>query len=238
MNITDLCKFDKRDNYGSLDIDAIAAIKIAYPKLNIETHSPGVHAGGRDAEIWTQIRNDWTLCIPSGKYESSRYYNSAYTNILAVESGRNKLNLPSCPLFLLRGRAFNSKYHSLSQSFYLFGRNEDGSYFAHKIRPKAGENMSLDEARAWVWNLKGDEKVSARQGDLALIPKKRASGHKEGYLEVELGNHHINADCVWRTKHRVFVMNPSLSHKEHHPVSLSGLYEARLGRAWGNSKAD
>jgi hypothetical protein len=133
---------------------------------------------------------------------------------------------------------YNGDFRSLQQTYFLCGKNEDGSFFLHKVRPCIGQTADMDQVRAWIWALKSGETVAARQGDLGFIPKNRAVGKISNSIEVALGNHVVRGDKVWQTRHKTFVLNPLANHGEHHVVQIQGLYELRLGRAWGASSAD
>jgi hypothetical protein len=235
MNVTQLLSTG-RDTFGSLKVDFETAINAMYPKISIEIHEPGCHGG--DPDLWLIQRGDrWHLSVPGGEYKSERHYHNGGCSILAVESARQKLNLPGCPLFLLQGRIFNGDYGTVRRTFYLFGQNEDQSYFLHKIRPCIGQTADMNRVRSWIWNLKPGEKIAARQGDLAMISKSPA-GKLSNSIEIHLGNHVVRAEKIWRTTHKTYVQNPIASHGGHNTVQLHGIYELRLGRAWKASSAD
>jgi hypothetical protein len=236
MNVTQLTKIESRNAYGDLALALETAMSV-FPELAIEVHQPSAWGGNPD--LWLRKQeSQWILSVPGGEYKSGRHYHNGGTTILAVESSRKKLNLAGCPLFLLKGRMYNGDYKSLSATYFLFGKNEDGSFFLHKVRPCVGAMADLDQVRAWIWNLKKGETVAARQGDLAFIPKQKSSGKASDSIEVRLGNHVVRGEKVWRTVHKAFVLNPIANHGEHHTVQLQGLHELRLGRAWGASSAD
>jgi hypothetical protein len=220
-----------RDRYGDLEVDFEEAVKTAYPELEIEVHSPGFHGG--TADMW--FEPGMKLSVPGGEYKNTRHFHTGASSVLAIESTRKRLNLPKCPLFLLKGRMYNGDYKSLAASYYLFGKNEDSSFFLHKVRPCVGQTADLDQVRAWIWNLKSDEKVTARQGDLAFIAKSKKAGTRLDGIEIALGNHVVRADAIWQTTNKVFAINPIANHGEHHTVQLEGLFELRLGRAWRSS---
>lgn len=229
-------KQSEQNQYGDLNVSVEQALKTAYPKLKIKTHSPSPHGG--DPDLWIQADGE-TLDIPSGEYKSRKHYHSSHCAVLAIEDARqNRLNLAKRPLFLLKGAAFNGDYRSLKLTYFLFGQNEDNSYFCHKVRPCVGETGDLSQCRAWIWNLKKDEKIEARQGDLAFIPKQKTSGKESEATSVSLGNHNILADSIKQTKHKVYALNPCAYHNEHHQVALEGWYELRLGRAWKMTSVD
>lgn len=257
-SITTLAKSNK-NQYGDLQVDFQKTIKTAYKNIEFDATTPGCHGGNPDCTV-SERNGKWVLDVPDGEYKSSKHYHSSGHSILAIETGRKKLNLAGRPLFLISGRAYNGDYHSLTKTYFLFGQNEDDSFFCHKIRANAAEDGDLDKVRAWVWALKNGETVEARQGDLAFIPKKRASGKvaetvsgfwhdatKKNEAVANLpagqkllcqGNHFVYGDEVKRTANKSYVLNPVASHGEHHAVQLEGWHEVRLGKAWGASSAD
>lgn len=227
----------KRDKYGSLKIDFEFTIKKAYPQISIEFRSPGCHSDA--AEIYFRAGKKNCISVPGGQYSSNKHWHTAGHGILAIETARNnKLNLAKRPLFLLKCYQYNGDYRSLSEGFFLFGQNEDESFFLHKIRPKAARNFNLDEVRAWIWSLKPGEKVRARQGDLAFIPKTKSFGI-EIESEISLGNHQVTGEVIRKTKNKIYVLNPKAIHYEHDGIAnLQGWYELRLAKAWQASRAD
>lgn len=156
-----------------------------------------------------------------------------FAQAIAVESSRSKHNLKGCPLYLLRGYFFNGDYGSLKQTYWIFGKNEDNSFFLHKIRPCIGETGDYDQIRRWMWQLKGQETLAARQGDLGFIPKKRAAGQIDlASHTVQIGNHTIHGEAIYRTANRTYVLNPRAEHGEHYAVQKQGIFELRLARQW------
>ena len=201
--------------------DVLAA---AFPALEVQSSAPGCWGHGGDVVVSKSV-----ISIPDGTYTSRKHFHRASSAVVGFESGRRKLNI--APLVLIETKAWNGDFGSMKTSYFLISRNEDGSHFAHKIRPNAGG--SIESARRWMWHLSEGEVVAARQGDLALIPvpKPRAS-----VSEISsVGNHFVEADEVRATKRKIYALNPSLSHEEHRPVSLEGWFELRLARAWRSS---
>jgi hypothetical protein len=204
-----------------------------YPSLKIEFSSPDIYASIMSAMCF--LRDGDTLCCPKGLYRSSKYYAQSNCHILDVEDGRQKLNLPKRPLILLQGVVYGSggNYPSrLNKTYYLFGQNENYSYFLHRVKPSIGDKSDLSLCRKWMWSLKEHEKITARQGDLAFISKTKVDGIVEVSKTVELENHIVTGDEVRKTSKRIYVLNPSASHYEHHSVICEGWHELRLARAW------
>jgi hypothetical protein len=228
MNISELTRMGERDSYGNLNVDFAEAIAVAYPEVAIKVSEPGCF--GHSGNIALQ---DKRLSVPGGKYASAKHFHTAGCGVVAVESSRKKHNLSGCPLYLLRGYAYNGDYKNLQKTYWIFGRNEDGSFFLHKIRPCVGETADLDAVRRWMWSLKGKEELAARQGDLGFIAKTRPAGQIDLVFQaVQIGNHLVFSDVVYRTKNRIYVINPRAEHGEHHIVKMQGVYELRLARQW------
>jgi hypothetical protein len=66
----------------------------------------------------------------------------------------------------IRIYAGSSDYHSSGAStYYMVGRNEAGTYFAHPVGPKC---RTVKEALTWIWQGR-EMDIIQRQGDIALI---------------------------------------------------------------------
>ena len=143
-------------------------LSAAFPALEVQSSAPGCWGHGGDVVISAS-----KITIPDGTYSSRKHYHRASSAVIGFESGRRKLNI--APVVLIETKTWNGDFGAMKTSYFLISRNEDGSHFAHKIRPSAGG--SLESARRWMWHLAEGEVVAARQGDLALIPvpKPRAS---------------------------------------------------------------
>lgn len=201
------------------------AIATAYPTVEVRESAPGCWGHSGDFHLRGE-----TLTVPSGNYSSRKHYHRASSCVMEVESARRRLNVR--PLFLLEGRAWNGDYGSMKKTYFLFGANEDGSFFLHKIRPNAG--TSLEAARRWMWALRDDEEIAQRQGDLAFVTRnRRISGTVLDMDAIVIENHTVHADTIRTTTHKVFVENPRAVHAEHGETSqLAGWFECRLARQW------
>lgn len=222
--------------YGELIVNFEEAINTAYPNVIFEYRSPSCYGGSADIVLMGN-----KLELPSGEYKSSKHYHNSGHGILEIETKRDcKLNLNKNPLFLLTGRLYNGDYRSLRKSYYLFGRNEDNSYFLHKVRPIVGETGSLEECRKWMWSIKNGEKIVARQGDLGFISRKsgKPSGTKiEGNI-LNIGNHNILCEEIRETKNKYFGFNCIAKHHEHDSVRVDGWSELRLAKVWSGVVGD
>jgi hypothetical protein len=216
-----------RNQYGDIECNFAAAIAVAYPEIEVKRSEPG--CWGHNAEIDLE---DKVLTLPSGSYSSNKHLHTAGHSLIEVEDARQcKLNLAGNPLYLISGRAYNGDYRSLKKTYFLFSRNEDGSFFCHKIRPSAAAG-GLDSVRNWVWRIEEGEKILARQGDLEFIKTAKLGGKPQSVSCVQLGNHTVRALAIQQTKYKIWALNPIASHGEHDRVQVVGWCELRLGRAW------
>ena len=236
-----------KDEYNGVK-DPAALLGLIYPRVRICHSRPGLegHSGWCDVDN-TPIKTDEgsysaTLTVPHGKRQNWRYVATAGFGVIDAETRHRRLNVS--PLILLYGYGYSKDgkygYTCVDKQFFLFGRNEDGSHFLHRIRPMAAK--SLETARRWMWALKDGEQVIARQGDVAFIRKNRLVGRDLG-ASVTLGNHKIAGDRVTRSPAgRIYVENPIAEHGEHRRVALQGVYEVRIAKAWtgatGNGRGD
>lgn len=220
-----------RNEYNQLSVDTKKALKSVYPDIEIETSEPGCfgHRG-------TITLRDNTLSLPDGQYDSAKHFHTAGNGVCDVENARGKLN--ARPLFLLMGYGYNGDYRSLTKTYYLFGANEDSSFFLHRIRPRVGELCNIPVARIWLWSLKEGEKIRARQGDLAFILIKRPSGKIEKISKHISGSHEIQATEIRETVHKTYALNPIVTHAEHGEVTLLGWHEIRIAKVWAGGNGD
>lgn len=235
-----------KDEYNSVN-NPFELLGALYPRVRICYGNPklGGHTGRcfiNNTPVKTDTGSyDATLTVPDGEAKNWRYFATAGFGIIDAETGYKKLNV--APLVLLYGYGYNKDkkygYTSVNKQFFLFGRNEDGSHFLHRVRPLAAE--SLESARRWMWSLKSGETIAARQGDVAFIKKTRLSGVDVGN-GISLGNHKIAGDRVTRSPAgRIYIENPVAEHGEHRRVALEGVYEVRIAKAWtgaGNGRGD
>jgi hypothetical protein len=234
MNITQLTQTTDRNAYGDLNISFEQSIKDVYPEVEFKYSAPS--SWGHNGTMSLESK---TLTIPSGQYKSQKHHHTAGHGIVAIEGARqNRLNLKGCPLFLLKGYGYNGDYRSLRTAYYLFGRNEDGSFFLHRVRPCVAKDGDLDKVRSWIWNLKKGETVAKRQGDVAFIAKARPAGSRINATTVRLGNHTISGTEIRQTSNKTYVLNPTAEHGEHMSVALTGWHEVRPAKAWAGGDTD
>ena len=87
--------------------------------------------------------------------------------------------------------AFKGYSSSCSEAF-LIGRNEVGSWFAHRVPTSCG---SVAGAIDWIWGGRAD-RVVRRQGDIAVIVGKGPKG-----LDKLPGGHTVDGDTITHATH-------------------------------------
>lgn len=129
------------------------------------------------------------------------------------------------------------RFPEIKKSYFLLGKNEDGTTFAHCVESrvihhaiKVGSDVVL-AVQDWMFG--GDYKRMVRQGDLALYPVSRAVGEKETRRTATLqGSHKLKASQIRKTDTGIYAKNPELTHLPGtHPfVSGEGWYRIIVGR--------
>jgi hypothetical protein len=130
------------------------------------------------------------------------------------------------------------RWTQVRKNYYLIGTNEDGSTFAHPVSANvihAAIRTGKDVVRAvqdWIFG--GDYGLLVRQGDLALIPLRRAAGERTPLRSMVLEDSHelqatairLGADGV------VYAKDPLLVHLPgtHPRVEASGWHKIVVGR--------
>lgn len=143
------------------------------------------------------------------------------------------------PLTIIQVRsASKPKSHywaRIRKSYFLCGRNEDGRPFAHCIRSGvvwAALNSGKDAcmaAQKWIFG--ADYASLLRQGDVALVPIKRArKGNKCTRLLIE--DSHLLTGQIHRVNGTIYVHNPRLRHRPgvHPEVTANGWHKVVVGR--------
>lgn len=126
-------------------------------------------------------------------------------------------------------------YPNIKKSYFLLGRNEDNTVFAHPVSANVVHSAIKnyrDVVRAcqsWIFGT--DYTKIIRQGDLALIPVRSTKGEDLERTEAILqDSHQLTAEKI--TKNGVlYAKNPKLVHlPDTHPeVSGSGWFKVVVG---------
>jgi len=134
----------------------------------------------------------------------------------------------------VRGR----RWTQVRKNYFLVGQNEDGTAFAHPVSAmcvhaaiRAGQDV-VRRVQDWIFG--GDYAQLLRQGDLALIPLRRAAGERTPLRTMVLEDSHaleaseirLGADGV------VYAQDPRLVHLPgtHPTVATTGWHKVVSGR--------
>jgi hypothetical protein len=138
----------------------------------------------------------------------------------------------------VRQAVSSRRWTQVRKNYYLIGTNEDGTTFAHPVSANvihAAIRTGKDVVRAvqdWIFG--GDYGRMLRQGDLGLIPLRRAQGECTPHRSMVLEDSHelqatairLGADGV------VYAKDPLLVHLPgtHPRVEASGWHKIVVGR--------
>ncbi len=120
-------------------------------------------------------------------------------------------------------------FGNVRKSYFLLGRNEDNTVFAHSVEAQvihraiaAGKDV-IKAVQSWIFGC--DYTKVIRQGDLALIPVKRttAPALDENHFVIE-NSHVLHADEIRRNGH-LYAKNPELLH-------VPGTHPRVMGEGW------
>lgn len=135
-------------------------------------------------------------------------------------------------------KAHKNWWPSIRKNYFLVGRNEDASTFAHSISHapifaaiRADRDVVL-AVQNWIFG--GDYANMLRHGDLALIPlKARPAGSKGQLRRVAIleESHELHATQIAMIEDRIYAKNPALHHLPgtHGDVSAKGWYRIMIG---------
>ena len=127
-------------------------------------------------------------------------------------------------------------YPSIRKNYFLLGRNEDGSVFSHSVESRtihAAINSGKEVVKAcqdWIFQV--DYRKVIRQGDIALVPVRKALGEITTEKTVILQDSHLlYADEIF-SNGTIYALNPYLVHQPHvHPdIKAQGLYKIVVGQ--------
>lgn len=134
----------------------------------------------------------------------------------------------------VRGR----RWTQVRKNYYLIGHNEDGTAFAHPVSAqcvhsaiRAGQDV-VRRVQDWIFG--ADYGQVRRQGDLALIPLRRAAGERTPLQMMVLeDSHELHATEIrFGAGGVVYAKDPTLIHLPHtHPtVGATGWHKVVSGR--------
>lgn len=107
--------------------------------------------GSTSGDYRTTIAIDY---VPPADAKSSPYFDMGNGGLGVIEVIRKRVYARSSKWF-----------PSTVSEFFLVGRNEAGTFFAHRVSSSCS---TVKEAIAWMWNGM-ESRIIARQGDVALI---------------------------------------------------------------------
>jgi len=120
----------------------------------------------------------------------------------------------------IRQTRWNKYGNSSRKSYYLIGRNEDATAFAHCVESRtihAAIADGRDVIRACQTWMFGTEYAKVlRQGDIALVPVRSPKGDKTDERAMSIGSSHGYSHLlICEEVHRngsIYVLNPTLTH--------------------------
>jgi hypothetical protein len=138
----------------------------------------------------------------------------------------------------IRQAVSGRRWNKIRKNYFLVGQNEDGTAFAHPVRAhvvhhaiRAGRDV-VKATQDWIFG--GDYAQLLRQGDIALIPLRRACGERTPLQMMVLEDSHelhaseirLGADGV------VYAKDPTLIHLPgtHPTVGAAGWHKVITGR--------
>jgi hypothetical protein len=132
-------------------------------------------------------------------------------------------------------------FPGIRKSYFLIGRNEDNSVFAHCVESRIIHNAIkkkqdvLLAVQSWIFNC--DYKKVERQGDIGFIKVKRIKGLQVDKTEIVIrASHQIESENILRDSKNFYVLNPQVTHlmNVHPALSLIGWYKVAIGQRCSN----
>jgi len=137
----------------------------------------------------------------------------------------------------IRQAVSGRRWTRIRKNYYLIGQNEDGSTFAHPVSAmcvhhaiRAGRDV-LRAVQDWIFG--ADYAQLLRQGDIALIPLRRAAGERTPLQMMLLeDSHELHASEIRLGPGAVYAKDPRLTHLPgaHPRVEATGWHKIVSGR--------
>jgi hypothetical protein len=135
-------------------------------------------------------------------------------------------------------------YPRIRKSYFLLGRNEDDTVFAHPVESrvihdaiKKGKNVIV-AAQTWIFGC--DYRKVIRHGDVALVPlsRKPIDGLEVNTVKMILqpdggtASHHLTADKIIVKGDTIYALNPYMRHEPgvHPDVDGEGWFKISIGK--------
>ena len=135
-------------------------------------------------------------------------------------------------------KRYKNGFANIQKSYFLCGRNEDDSAFAHPVESRvihhaiSGGNDVIRAVQSWIFGT--DYTKVIRQGDLCLVPikKKKVEGNMLGKSLVLQGSHELFAEGIVKNGDNLYAINPELWHLGGvHPVQYEvGVFKVVVGK--------
>lgn len=131
------------------------------------------------------------------------------------------------------------RWNTVRKSYFLIGRNEDGSAFAHPVSHgpifaaiRAGRDVVL-ACQNWIFG--GDYEGMIRQGDVVMVKMKKRPGGTKGQLRRKVrleSSHKLTATQIADVDGRIYAKNPKMTHVPgtHPDIGGRGWYRVIVGR--------
>lgn len=134
-----------------------------------------------------------------------------------------------------------SGFGNVQKSYFLIGRNEDNTVFAHPVESrvihsaiKRNDNI-IRCVQDWIFS--ADYRKILRHGDIAAVPVSKPQGEEISTNEMIIspedgsGSHLLKCNKV-KVNGNVYALNPHLSHLPgtHPDVAAKGWYKIVIGR--------
>lgn len=123
-------------------------------------------------------------------------------------------------------------FASVKKSYFLLGRNEDNTAFAHPVEARVIHHaIKVDDdiikaVQRWMFGISYEKII--RQGDLGLLPvsiKSNMQNASSTLSEVVLQeSHHVYAEKIIESDNFIYALNPRMVHipKTHPEISHKG----------------
>jgi len=133
-------------------------------------------------------------------------------------------------------RAKANRFPEIRKSYFLIGKNEDATYFAHPVSAskihaaiRAGKDV-VKAVQDWIFGT--DYAKVIRQGDLCMIPVRSVKGEERGTEIILEKSHRLMADRILENGD-LYAINPNMIHLQGtHPTiqNLTGKFKVVVGR--------
>lgn len=133
-------------------------------------------------------------------------------------------------------KARKNGFADVRKSYFLVGRNEDQTVFAHPVESRVihhairTDGNVIQAVQSWIFGV--DYTRVLRQGDVALVPAKNPIGAESDTTEVTLQESHRITGTAIRENGSVYILNPVAVHLPgvHPIVEATGWYKVLVGR--------